>query len=79
MMTLPDPSEYGRCPCGGTYTSRQVTVSMVSRDEPLEMSGVGQGWCPACGSRVYKAVTIELLEALMLDQPVPVPRAVPGS
>jgi hypothetical protein len=79
MMKLPDVSEWGRCPCGGTYQSRQVLVTMAAdRAEKLELRNIRQGLCPACGSRVYKTVTLELLEALTLEQPTPTPRAVPG-
>jgi hypothetical protein len=78
-MTLPDASEYGRCPCGGAYEPQKVQVDMTDRAEDVRLPDVAQGRCPECGSRVYKAVMVELLEALMLDQPVPAPRAVPGS
>lgn len=78
-MKLPDVSEWGRCPCGGTYQSRQVLVTMTAdRAETVELSNIRQGLCPQCGSRVYKTVTLELLEALMLEHPAPPPRAVPG-
>jgi hypothetical protein len=50
----------------------------TDRAEPVELPNIGQGACPACGGRVYKAVTLELLEALMLERPAPAPRVVPG-
>jgi hypothetical protein len=78
-MTLPDASAYGRCPCGGVYEPRKVQVNMTNRAEEVHLPDVAQGCCPRCGSRIYKAVVLELLEALSLDRPVPAPRMIPGS
>ena len=77
-MRLPDASEYGRCPCGGAYQLRKVAVHMTDRAEEVHLSDVAQGYCPACGSIVYKAVMLEVLEALFLEQPVAALRVTAG-
>jgi YgiT-type zinc finger domain-containing protein len=66
---FPLPSDYGRCPCGGTYESRMVEVRMTVGSEKVVLSGVPQGACPRCGSRVYKAGVLEQLEGLMGSWP----------
>jgi hypothetical protein len=78
-MKLPDASEWGSCPCGGTYQSRKVVVTLSGdRAEPVELRNIAQGSCRRCGGRVYKPVMLELLEALALERPAPAPRVVPG-
>ncbi len=75
-MALPPASDFGRCPCGGVYERRFVEVSMTVGGEAVRLADVPQGRCPVCGSRVYKAVTLEGIEALMRGQAAPGPRAV---
>jgi len=53
---------YGRCPCGGEYDNREVTVRMTIGDEPVEFTNVSQGACPTCSSRVYKALELMAIE-----------------
>ena len=56
---------FGTCPCGGVYERRAVEVRMTVGGELITLSDVPQGACPTCGSRVYKADILELVEALM--------------
>ncbi|MFN0063471.1 MAG: YgiT-type zinc finger protein [Myxococcaceae bacterium] len=63
-------SDYGRCPCGGTYGQRFVEVRMNVRGKTVVLTHVPQGACPQCGSRVYKAEVLERLESLMKGLPV---------
>lgn len=56
---------YGRCPCGGQYESRLIEIRMTATNPPVVVSDVPQGACPSCGSRVYKAETLERIEALL--------------
>ena len=63
-------ADYGRCPCTGTYQQRFVEVRMNVRGKTVVLTGVPQGACPQCGSRVYKAETLERLESLMKTEPV---------
>jgi hypothetical protein len=48
---------------------------MTVEGQVIVVEDVAQGRCPTCGSRVYKAVVIEELEALMRGQAAPGPRA----
>jgi len=62
-MPLSRVLDYGDCPCGGKYESRTVEVRFNrASSEPLVLNDVPQGACPACGSRVYKAQVLELIE-----------------
>lgn len=65
---------YGRCPCGGLYEERTIHVPLTLGDERVVIADVPQGSCPNCGSRVYKAVTLEGIEAVMRRRPPPPPR-----
>ena len=56
---------YGVCPCTGKYESRSVEVRMTVGGSVVKLEQVPQGACSQCGSRVYKAEVIELLDALM--------------
>lgn len=74
-MALPPTSDYGRCPCGGSlYEKRFVEVRMTVAGQAIVLADVPQGACPSCGSRVYKAVFLEGIEALMHGRAVPPPR-----
>jgi YgiT-type zinc finger domain-containing protein len=73
-MPLPPASEYGRCPCGGVYEQRFVEVRMTVAGQAILLEDVPQGACPSCGSRVYKAIRLEGIEALMDGRAVPPPR-----
>jgi len=68
-MTLPAYT-YGVCPCGGHYEKRSVEVRMRINDQVVVLSDVPQGYCPKCGSRVYKAEVLEWIEAVMKGAPV---------
>jgi YgiT-type zinc finger domain-containing protein len=63
--------DFGRCPCGGVYERKLVEVPMTVQGEPVVLTDVPQGACPVCGSRVYKAVTLEGIEAVMRGRPAP--------
>jgi len=69
-VTFPSSSEYGRCPCSGTYERREIEVGMSVRAQRITLTQVGAGVCPLCGSRVYKAGVLYVVEALMRDRPV---------
>jgi YgiT-type zinc finger domain-containing protein len=69
-VTFPEPSEYGTCPCTGVYDRRRVDVRMTVGERVVVLTDVPQGVCPMCGSRVYKAGVLQVLEALMRGQPV---------
>lgn len=56
---------YGKCPCTGTYSSRFVEVKMQVGGRKVVLTGIPQGACPQCGSRVYKTNIIRMLETLM--------------
>jgi hypothetical protein len=62
---LTPASEFGRCPCGGVYEPRTVEVRLTALEEPVVLSDVPQGACPNCGSRVYKAGMLRMIEAQM--------------
>jgi YgiT-type zinc finger domain-containing protein len=64
-VTLTHDNEFGACPCGGTYEERTVEVRMTVDGELVVLRGVPQGDCSNCGSKVYKAGTLEGIEALM--------------
>src|SRR5262249_25547000 len=64
-MALPQSSEFGRCPCGGEYDPRFVEVRMTVGGGVVVLTDVQQGGWPECGSRVYKARTLEGIEAAM--------------
>jgi len=38
---------------------------MTVEEGPVILTDVSQGACPKCGSRVYKAETLERIESLM--------------
>ncbi len=56
--------DYGRCPCTGFYEGRQVEVRLNVKGKIVVLKKVPQGTCTACGSRVYKAETMERIESL---------------
>jgi len=66
------PYEYGRCGCGGFFETRFVEVRMTVNDEQVVLQEIPQGACPDCGSRVYKAEVLELIETIMAGE---LPRA----
>jgi hypothetical protein len=61
-------SQWGRCPCGGTYEQRVVDVNMTVDGKPVKLTDVLQGACPVCGSRVYKAEMLARIEAVMKSE-----------
>jgi YgiT-type zinc finger domain-containing protein len=61
--------QYGRCPCNGTYARRSVEVRMNVNGKTVVLTGVPQGTCTMCGSRVYKAEVLERVESLMKGEP----------
>lgn len=70
-MPLPPASEFGHCPCGGDYEQRFVEVRMTVAGQVILLEDVPQGACPSCGSRVYKTIQLEGIEALMHGRAVP--------
>jgi len=58
-------SDYGTCPCSGTYDQRFVEVSMSVDGDRVVLPDVPQGACPTCGSRVYKLAALETIESVM--------------
>ncbi len=62
--------EFGTCPCGGRYETRFVEVRMTARNPPVVLTGIVQGACPQCGSRVYKRDVLERIESLMRGEDV---------
>jgi hypothetical protein len=74
---VPLDSEYGVCPCTGTFESILVQVSMTVGDEQVQLDGVSQGRCRRCGSRVYKAAVLEELESLLRGEEPPTRSAAP--
>ena len=69
-MTSPHPGEYGTCPCTGVYEPRRVEVRMTVGEQAVVLTDVPQGACPQCGSRVYKALVLQVLEHLLHGRPV---------
>jgi hypothetical protein len=53
-------ADAGRCPCGGRYEARLVEVNFANGMETW--TDIPQGACPECGSRVYRAPQLALLE-----------------
>lgn len=70
-MVVPTGSDYGRCPCSGTFEKRTVEVKMTVLGELIVLDSVPQGACPTCGSRVYKAAVLMAVEDIMRGQPTP--------
>ena len=71
MEELPSPYpdyEYGRCGCGGTFEPHKVEVRLTLGDESIVLPEVPQGACALCGSRVYKAEVLELIEAIFYGE-----------
>jgi len=62
-MALPE-TKWGRCPCGGSYEHRLVDVRVTVEGGSIRTLTVPQGACPNCGSRVYKAETLDRIELL---------------
>ncbi|MFL6007974.1 MAG: YgiT-type zinc finger protein [Gaiellaceae bacterium] len=63
-------ADYGKCPCGGVYQRKLVEITVTVKGERQTMTDVPQGACPDCGSVVYKAITLEEIEAFMRDRPL---------
>jgi len=64
---LPSPYpayQYGACGCGDTFEAHLVEVRLTVEDQAIVLRDVPQGACPTCGSRVYKAEILELIEAI---------------
>jgi len=57
--------DYGKCPCGGVYENRQVTVRLNVGGKVVELKDVPQGACPNCGGWVYKTEVLEKIESVM--------------
>jgi hypothetical protein len=62
---MTDQDWFGRCPCGGRYATRTVSVQASGT---RTIDDVEQGSCPLCGSRIYKTSIVEMLELNMRDQ-----------
>lgn len=54
------------CPCGGQYEQKIVEIRLTPRDAsaPVVMRDVPQLACPVCGSRVYRAADLVIVEAI---------------
>ena len=70
-MLMPLSSDFGQCPCSGTYESILVDVNMTVGAEQVHLTGISQGRCPKCGGRVYKAGVLEELESLLRGEQPP--------
>ncbi len=57
--------EYGPCGCGAYFERHWVEVRTEVAGEPIVLSDLPQGVCPSCGSKVYKAEILELIEAIV--------------
>jgi len=57
--------DYGRCPCNGLYEQRYVEVRLSVKGKIVVLTGVPQGTCQMCGSRVYKTDVLSRIENLM--------------
>jgi hypothetical protein len=68
-MAVEPATSYGRCPCGGIFEQRTVEIRMTVAEEQVVLSDVMQGACPDCGSRVYKAATLQAIEDVMRGRP----------
>jgi len=62
---FPTNWEYGSCLCSGFLDRQSVELPMIVAGRPAVISAVPQGRCEACGSRVYKAGDLAVLEALL--------------
>ena len=60
--------EYGPCGCGSYFEHRWVEVSTVVAEERVVLTDVPQGACPSCGSRVFKAEILEMIDAIVAGQ-----------
>jgi len=56
-------SNYGSCPCGGTFEETVVEVRFTAVTPPQSLRDVPQAACPLCGTRVYKSAVLERIEA----------------
>jgi len=62
---FPTNWEYGPCFCSGFLDRHPVEVRMTVGGRPAVISAVPQGRCATCGSRVYKAGDLAVVEALL--------------
>jgi hypothetical protein len=63
-------ADFGRCPCSGYYETRWVEVPMIVEGEVIVLTDVPQGACSLCGSRVYKPLMLERIEAVLKAEPL---------
>jgi len=58
-------SRFGTCACGGAFERRvaAVTAPRRGRKKSARLLEVEEGVCPICGSRVYKARSLQSVEA----------------
>jgi YgiT-type zinc finger domain-containing protein len=59
-----------RCPCGGEYTEQMTQINIDTGSGVVALSHVAQFVCQTCGSRVYKAGELELIEAVLHQRPL---------
>jgi len=73
-------SRFGTCACGGAFEERVVAVTAprTGRKKDAQLLDVEQGVCPNCGSRVYKARSLESAEGAFRALQLP-PATEPGS
>lgn len=58
-------SRFGTCACGGAFEERvvPVTAPQGGKKKDAQLLDVEQGVCPICGSRVYKTLSLQCVEA----------------
>jgi hypothetical protein len=58
-------SRFGTCACGGAFEERvvQVAAPRTGKQKDAQLPEVEQGVCPLCGSRVYKTLSLQCVEA----------------
>ena len=58
-------SRFGTCACGGSFEGQVVAITAprAGRRKAAHLLEVEEGVCPICGSRVYKAQSLQTVEA----------------
>jgi YgiT-type zinc finger domain-containing protein len=51
------------CPCGGVYEQLHVSVTFETDGRAVMLPAVPQGRCAHCGSLVYPAAALQMIEA----------------
>ncbi|HEY3201332.1 MAG TPA: hypothetical protein VGK55_12360 [Actinomycetes bacterium] len=62
-MATSEITDFGRCSCSGEISLRWVEVQFSRpAGEPAMLGNVPQGRCEVCGSRYYRASTLQWIE-----------------